>query len=198
MQYYDILADVWYVKPTLSNMIAAVPTDLCLERKTENASIWEHSIALGTHSTTTLQNTSQNWATNAWTNYYVFIYSGTGKNQIAKITSNTSNTLTFPALSIAPDNTSRYQIMGFDAGTSTSSTYNTLVDSSKSWTTDRWANFAVRILAGTGAGQLRTIKTNTATTLTTYFGWNIQPDATSIYVIQGDSNNLYFVWGGLV
>lgn len=196
MQYYDILADIWYVKPTLSNMIAAAPTDLCLERKTENASIYEHDIALGTHSTTTLQDTDKNWAVNKWANYYLYIYSGTGKNQIAKITSNTANTLTFPAVSIAPDNTSRYQIMGFDAGTATSATYNTLSDSGKSWTTNQWANFAVRIMAGTGAGQLRTIQSNTATQLTTYFGWNVMPDSTSIYVLQGDSNNLYFTWGG--
>jgi hypothetical protein len=103
------------------------------------------------------------------------------------------NTLT---LTFQPDNTSRYQIMGFDAGTASSATYNTLVDSTKSWTTNRWANYAVRILAGTGAGQLRSILSNSGTTLTLYNAWNIIPDSTSVYVIQGDSNNFYFVLGG--
>ena len=196
MQYYDVLADVWYVKPTLTNMIAGAPTDLCLERKTENASIWDLGIATGTHSTTTMQDTTQTWTINQWANYYIYFFSGTGKNQIAKITSNTSNTLTFPALTTAPDNTSRYQIMGFDAGTLTASSGNTVTDSSKTWTVNQWANFGIRILSGAGAGQLRTIQSNTGTVLTTYVGWNVQPDNTSIYAIQGDTNNLYFSWGG--
>jgi cob(I)alamin adenosyltransferase len=106
------------------------------------------------------------------------------------------DTLTFPALSTAPDNTTRYQIMGFDAGTITSALNGVVTDSAKSWIADQWTNFAIRILAGTGAGQLRTIKTNTSNTLTTYMDWNIEPDSTSIYAIQGDTNNLYFVWGG--
>ena len=196
MQYYDVLADTWYVKPTLTNMLAAAPTDLCLERKTENASLWEIGLALGTHSTTTLQDTTKNWTTNQWANYYLFIYSGTGKDQISKIASNTSNTLTFATLSTPPDNTSRYEIVGFDAGTLTASNVKTVTDSSKNWATNQWANFAIRILAGKGAGQLRAIASNTANSLTTYIGWNIQPDTTSVYSIQGDSNNLYFVIGG--
>jgi hypothetical protein len=196
IQYYDILADVWYVKPTLSNMIAAAPTDMRLERKTENSSLWEMGIATGTHSTTTLQDTTQIWEVNKWADYWVYLYSGTGRNQIAKITSNTSNTLTFSVLTTAPDNTTRYQIMGFDAGTITNANNGTVTDSTKSWTTNQWTNFAIRILAGTGAGQLRTINTNTSNTLTTYMDWNIEPDSTSIYSIQGDTNNLYFAWGG--
>lgn len=195
LQYYDVLADVWYVKPTLSNMINAAPTDLCLERVTENSSIWEHSIATS-GTTTTLTDSTKSWTTNQWANYYVFIYSGTGKNQIAKITSNTATALTFPTISTAPDSTSRYQIMGFDAGTATASVGAALTDSGKSWTTNQWTNFSVRILAGTGAGQMRTILSNTGTALTLYNGWSVQPSTDSIYSIQGDSNTTYFSWGG--
>ena len=269
LQYYDILSDVWYVQPLNTNMVAAAPTDLTLERTTENASIWWHGIADGTHSTTTLQDSAVNWTVDEWAGYYAFIYSGTGCEQILRITSNTATTLTFPALAteartcntgangsttitltvaasdhingwkisgtnvaagayvvsgqgtttlvvsaantgvvdgnalvltFQPDDTSRYQIMGFDAGTASSATYNTLVDSAKTgslaWTTNRWVNYAVRILAGTGAGQLRSILSNTDTTLTLYNSWNVIPDSTSVYAIQGDSSNFYFVLGG--
>lgn len=198
MQYYDVLADVWYVKPALSAMMAAAPTDLKLERMTENSTIWEQSVALGTHSATTLQDTTKNWTVNQYAGYYVFIYSGTGVNQISAITSNTATTLTLAStLGTPPDNTSKYQITGYDAGTATSSAaFNTITDSGKAWETNRWANFAVRILAGTGVGQVRAIVSNTATTLTLYRGWTVQPDNTSIYAIQGDPNTLFITWGG--
>ncbi len=192
LQYYDVLADTWYAKPALTNNLILTSTEVTLEKQTENASIWEQSIALGTHSTTTLQDTTNNWTTNQWAGYQLFIYSGTGRGQLTTITSNDSNKLTFPTLGTAPDNTSRYRIKGFDGGTASSATYTTLVDSTKTWTTNRWTNYAVRIVAGTGIGQLRQIASNTGTAITTYMSWNIQPDNTSKYVIQGFSDALFF------
>lgn len=195
LQYYDVIADTWYVKPALTNMISAAATDMSLERLTENSTIWTISIATA-GTTTTLTDSTANWTANQWANYYVYIYSGTGHGQIAKIASNTSTVLTFATVTTAPDATSRYEIIGYDAGVSTASSYNTLSDSTKSWTANQYANFAVRIMYGTGAGQLRQIQSNTATALTLSSNWNILPDTTSVYTIQGDSDSMYFAWGG--
>ncbi|MBI3627334.1 MAG: hypothetical protein HY220_01105 [Candidatus Sungbacteria bacterium] len=197
LQYYSVLEDRWYVKPALTNMVNAIPTDASLERTKENASIWEHSIATA-GSTTTLTDTTKNWTVNQWTNYSVYIYSGTGSGQISAITSNTATVLTLTStLGTGLDATSRYQIIGFDAGTASSAGAYTLSDSTKSWAVNRWSNYAVRILSGTGAGQVRSISSNTATQLTVYQNWFIAPDSTSIYSIQGDPDNLYFSWSAI-
>lgn len=196
LQYYDVLHDMWYAKPALQNIVSAVPTDSSLERVTENSTLWVQSQA-ASGSTTTLVDNNVNWTVNQWAGYELFIYSGTGRGQIVAIISNTANTLTFAAITTAPDATSRYQIIGYDGGTSSgSNTFNTLKDTTKSWTTNRWTNHAVRILYGTGAGQLRQIISNTGTALTLYSPWNILPDSTSVYVIQGASEVMYLSWGG--
>ena len=196
IQYYDILHDMWYVKTALQNIVQAAPGDVSIERVTENSSIWYQGMATS-GTTTTLTDSTANWPVNAEAGYKLYIYSGTGRGQITTITSNTSNVLTFPTLSTAPDATSKYVITGYDAGTSTgSNTFNTLIDSTKTWTVDQYANYGVRILAGAGAGQVRQILSNTSTTLTVYNGWNVLPDSTSIYVIQGFPTTSYFTWGG--
>jgi hypothetical protein len=196
LQYYDVLHDIWYSKPALTNMVQAAPTDVSLERLTENSSLWVQGIATS-GTTTSLTDTTQNWTTNEWTGYEVYIYSGTGRGQFAIVTSNTATALSFSTISTAPDATSRYQILGYDGGKSSgSNTSNTFNDSSKSWTANRWTNYAVRILFGTGAGQLRRILSNTTTALTIYGSWNVLPDSTSVYAIQGDSETTYFSWGG--
>ena len=65
-----------------------------------------------------------------------------------------------------------------------------LVDSSKSWTTNRWNGMAVRITGGTGAGQIRSIINTTTTTLVVNRDWMVQPDSTSTYVIHGDTDKV--------
>lgn len=196
MQYYDILADVWYVKTALQNIVQAVPTDVSLERVTENSSLWYQGTATS-GTTTTLVDTTAGWTTNQWAGYYLYIYSGTARGRIVRITSNTATTLTFPTVATAPDATSRYNIIGYDAGTSSgSNTFNTLNDSTKTWTVNQYANFGVRIVAGTGTGQLRQILSNTSTALTVYNGWSVLPDNTSVYIIQGFSGTMYAGWGG--
>jgi len=196
LQYYDVLHDVWYAKTAVTNMIQAVPTDSSLERITENSTLWVQSTA-SSGSTTTLVDTTNNWTINQWSGYYVYIYSGTGRGQIAKIASNTNTTLTFPAITTALDSTSQYQIIGYDAGissgTNTAFTFN---DTTKSWAVNRWSNYAIRIMYGTGAGQIRRINTNTSNTITINGSWNILPDTTSVYCIQGDSSTMYLGWGG--
>jgi len=196
MQYYCILGDMWYTLPATQGVIPAAPTENSLERTTENSTIWYRGQA-SSGSTTTLVDSSASWETNEWVGYEVFIFSGTGAGQVGNIASNTATTLTFDSQSTAIDSTSRYEILGFDAGKSTgSNAYNTLIDSGKSWTVDRWKNYAVRILYGKGAGQMRRILSNTSTTLTLYRGWNITPDNTSVYSLQGDSETMHISWGG--
>lgn len=196
LQYYCVLGDMWYTLPAMQSLTLAAPTDNSLERTTENSTIWYRGQA-SAGTTTTLTDSDANWTKDEWVGYEVFIFSGTGRGQIAEITANTDTTLTFAAQSTAIDSTSRYEILGFDAGKSTgSNSYNTLADTGKSWTTNRWKNYAVRIVYGKGSGQMRRILSNTSTVLTLYRGWNVTPDNTSVYSIQGDSETMHISWGG--
>jgi hypothetical protein len=77
--------------------------------------------ATGTHSSSTLQDTSQSWTTNFFANMDVLIVSGTGAGQRRRIASNNATTLTLASTvignartgnwSITPDNTSVYEIV---------------------------------------------------------------------------------------
>lgn len=80
----------------------------------------------------------------------------------------------------------------FATGTATSATSTTLVNSAKAWNVDKWINYQVRIIAGTGIGQVRKITDSDATSLTVA-AWTVTPDATSQYVIEGDENALYLI-----
>ncbi len=83
------------------------------------------------------------------------------------------------------------------SGTATSGSTTTLVNSGKSWATNQWANFRVRITAGTGKGQVASITTNTGTTLTLpTLGTAL--DATSQYVIEGNDDYLYLLGNNAV
>jgi len=200
LQSYDILTDTWFILQANTNMLAAAASDMSLERTTENASIWARGVATG-GSTTTLVDGSRGvdvvaWKTNQWAGYWVHIFSGTGAGQIRQIASNTGTTLTWATAGTAPDATSRFMIIGFDAGTATAGASTTLTDSTKAWATNRWANYAVRILSGTGAGQVRAIASNTATTLTVIGAWATNPDTTSVYSIQGDPGKAFLFLGG--
>ena len=72
-----------------------------------------------------------------------------------------------------------------DTGTSTgSNTGTTLNDTGAAWASSAFVNGAVQITAGTGQGQVRTIRTNTGTVLTLNEPWTSTiPDATSEYAI---------------
>lgn len=196
MQYYDVLNDIWYMKESFSNMIPTAPTDLSLERLTENSSLWQYGQA-SAGTTTTLTNSTANWTTNQWAGYGCFIWTGTGRGQLGKITSNTATVLTFSnTLGTAPDTTSRYSIFGYDTGTFSGTSGRIVSDTTKAWTVNQYANYAVRIVAGTGMGQTRQIMSNGATDLVVYDPWNVQPDNTSIYVIEGNAQDLVIAYGG--
>lgn len=201
LQAYDILTDTWYILPSYTNILLAAATDFSLERTTENSSIWDRGLATS-GTTTTLVNSSHgvdlaSWKTNQWAGYWLYIYSGTAEGQMRQIVSNTGNTLTWTTAGTAPDATSRYMIIGFDSGVASSGGSTTLTDSSKSWSTNRWSNYMIRILSGTGRGQTRIISSNTSTQITVQNAWDTNPDNTSVYTIQGDTNKLYMFTGGI-
>ena len=85
----------------------------------------------------------------------------------------------------------------FASGTATSATATTLVNSAKSWSASQWVNYQIRITGGTGAGQVRTITANNATSVTVT-AWTVAPDATSTYVIEGNEDFLYLMGNNAV
>jgi hypothetical protein len=86
----------------------------------------------------------------------------------------------------------------FATGTATAGAASTLTNSAKTWTVNQWANYQIRITGGTGAGQIRTIASNTATVITVSANWATNPDATSVYSIEGNDDFLYYLGNGAV
>jgi hypothetical protein len=86
----------------------------------------------------------------------------------------------------------------FATGTATAGGASTLTNSAKAWTTNQWTNYQIRIVSGTGAGQIRTIASNTGTVITVGTAWTTQPDATSVYSIEGNDNFLYYMGNNAV
>jgi hypothetical protein len=86
----------------------------------------------------------------------------------------------------------------FATGTATSATSTTLANSAKAWATNQWVNSQVRITAGTGAGQIRTVASNTGTALTVSVPWTTTPDATSQYSIEGNDDFIYLMGNNAV
>lgn len=87
--------------------------------------------------------------------------------------------------------------LNFSTGNVAAATATTLQAGGKSWATNQWANSQVRIVSGTGAGQIRTIASNTADTLTVP-AWTTNPDNTSTFQIQGNDDFIYYVGNGAV
>ncbi len=88
---------------------------------------------------------------------------------------------------------------GFVNGNATGGSSTTLV-TSKTFLLNQWANFQVRIVSGTGAGQIRVISSNTAganATLTVP-AWTTAPDATSVYRIEGNDDVFYLLGNNAV
>lgn len=86
----------------------------------------------------------------------------------------------------------------FATGTATAGGATTLTNGAKAWATNQWANSQVRITGGTGAGQIRTIASNTGTVLTVSAAWTTNPDATSTYSIEGNDDFIYLMGNNAV
>ena len=79
----------------------------------------------------------------------------------------------------------RVEDTGYSSGGNSATTLN---DLRKTWPGNTFepsssSDYMVRIIAGTGAGQARTINQNTATQLTISAAWGVIPDNTSFYII---------------
>jgi hypothetical protein len=85
----------------------------------------------------------------------------------------------------------------FASGTATGGTGTTLQNSGKAWTTNQWTNYQVIITGGTGAGQVRTITANDATSITVAT-WGTNPSTDSTYVITGNDDHIYWLGNGAV
>lgn len=81
----------------------------------------------------------------------------------------------------------------FAAGTATAGAPTALTNATKTWATNMWTNYQVRITGGTGIGQIRTVTSNTGTILTTSVAWTVAPDATSVYSIEGNDDYFYLM-----
>lgn len=88
-------------------------------------------------------------------------------------------------------------ISQFVTGTATAGAATMLTNAAKAWTVNQWTNFQVRITAGTGRGQIRTITSNSATVLTVPT-WTTTPDATSVYAIEANDDFLYLAGNNAV
>jgi flagellar hook-associated protein 1 FlgK len=127
-------------------------------------------------------------------NYYrVTITDGLGKGSSAIITANTATSITAPGLA-ATDATSRYTIQQVTGplmtNAATAGTTTTLTDTTNTWTANAFQPTAtgiayqVRIISGTGAGQVAQITGNTANQLTVSPAFTTAPGAGSVYVIE--------------
>jgi hypothetical protein len=88
--------------------------------------------------------------------------------------------------------------LNFAIGTATAGAATTLTNGAKGWTANQWANYQIKITAGAGAGQIRTIASNTATVITVSAAWTINPDATSQYHIEGNDDFIYLMGNNAV
>lgn len=74
-------------------------------------------------------------------------------------------------------------ILFASSGTATAGAAKTLTDSGKTWGTNSFAGYVVKITGGTGSGQTKHIASNTATVLTVDGNWKTNPSTDSTYVI---------------
>lgn len=88
--------------------------------------------------------------------------------------------------------------LNFATGTATGGGASNIDNSARSWTVNQWANSQIRITAGTGAGQIRSIASNTATSITVSAPWTTTPDATSQYAISANDDFIYYLGNNAV
>lgn len=125
---------------------------------------------------------SSTWITTTLANVPLTVVAGTGIGQTGIIASNTATTITMDQpFATALDSTSVVAVHYYiaTAGGATS-----ITASNAAWTSNQFTDggWSVIIVAGTGAGQVRSITSNTTTALTVPT-WTTNPDTTSLFVI---------------
>lgn len=101
----------WSMQAGTSAKVPLVTTEYQTDSSMHDPSVAESGTATGTHSTTTLQDTTKTWSSNQFVGYILKITGGTGSGQWREIASNTANTLTVTsAFHVTPDNTSAYAL----------------------------------------------------------------------------------------
>lgn len=198
---FDIATMAWQANLSITGLPASWATDGKAVSTAKMANVEDNGTA-SAGSTTTLTDSTKAWTVDAYKNHWVLIVDGTGEGQMVKIISNTATVLTFAALATGLDATSVYQISGskpaFASGLATAGGGSTLTNGAKSWTANQWTNYQIRIISGTGVGQTRTIASNTGTVITTSAAWSVNPDATSVYVIEGNEDYIYLLGNNAV
>lgn len=91
----------------------------------------------------------------------------------------------------ADPNTAYNPLTGRVTGTASSGTTGTLVDAGATWSVDQWVGHVVAITAGTNVGSSRTVKSNTADTLTFADVFASAIDGTSAYRIEASGAYVY-------
>lgn len=86
----------------------------------------------------------------------------------------------------AIDTTANWAADPDETGTSTgANTSTTLNDTGRTWTTNMWKGRDVKIISGTGIGQIRRIVSNTGTALTVVPAWTVTPGASPYRILAG-------------
>jgi len=199
--YYDVLADQWYAKSTqtgLKTVVFLAASDLSMERMTEagGATVSGTATSGGNN---TLTNSAATMIANQYINMTLTITGGTGIGQTRNVLSNTATVFTTTTnWTTNPDATSTYTVTGGQiiSGIATSGAARSLTDSTLTLTPMQYANFEIRIVSGTGVGQVRTVLSNTATVFNVTKDWDTNPDATSVYAIYRDTGKVWLIGGG--
>lgn len=160
-------------------------------------------VVASTTTTTLLVDANESWDVNEHLGKFILVMAGgaiTPVTQVRRITSNTANTITVPALNaFTPvSGTTRYIILDpasygrstkfqgkdmFPFGYATGGSTTTLVDTTKNWIRGNWLGHVVRVSAGTGLGAELAITANNATTLV-FANAGFTPDTTTRYEIM--------------
>lgn len=172
-------------------------TTFCVAAGSATASM----AATASQSTSTVVDPTKNWIVNehAGRLVHIMVAGQAPTSQIRWIVSNTATTLTLNGTITAGGNgTSKYviydsKIFGVDDqrkesdkkayGWATSGSTTTLVDSTKNWVPNQWANYYFKIEAGTGYGSGRILITQNTENTLTFATQTFTPDSTTKYEI---------------
>ena len=88
--------------------------------------------------------------------------------------------------------------ISFVSWTATSWAATTITKSTANWTVNQFTNYQIKITSGTWIWQIRTIASNTATVITVSAAWTTNPDATSVFSIEGNDDYIYLLGNNAV